>query len=568
MQNDYITLNALANELNSLLQNSKINKIYQPEKDEIIFETYTKNRERYNLLISVNPSNPRIHTTTYKKERPLAIKSFCSFLRKNLLNGTINNISLINNDRIFEIDITGKDELNYEKTFYLVFEHMGRYSNIFILDKDKIIIQSLLPIYADFALKNTKRKLAIGLKYESLEQNKCSITDIDGVLKILNKNISANDFFQEISGISRHLATEILLVYKEFKYNKEKIKDYLIELNKGTANKYYDPHLQLDHEIPKDFYIYAYKSRAHKELKKIKSINRAIDKVSTYKDKDIRLNNLTSMFLKRINQLIKKHEKTISENEKKLKKAEEKDKFKRYGDNILNNIYRIKKRDKYLICADYIDSLELKIPLNHTLSPTENAKKYYNRYNRLKRTEKIVSENQIKLKEELNYYFKIKNDIIMCATIDDFKDIKHQLSEIGIIKIKQKKKKKQTKYIPSYLKYTIDGFVVYLGKNSLQNNYVTFTLGDGNDIWVHAKNYHGSHAIIKVDNVKPDLETIKKVSSLTAFYSEAKNETKVTCDYTLKKFVKKHPANKLGLVIYKNHSSVSVTPRAYPEINN
>lgn len=542
---DVITLNAVAKELNDILSGGRIEKIYQPENDEILMQVKADGKP-FNLAISANTSNPRIHLTSYKKENAPNAPAFCMLLRKYLSGGRILSTEIFNTDRIIKISIEKCNELYDNANYFLMVELMGRYSNIILLNKDFVIIDSIRRIHPS---QSTIRYILPDSKYIVQPHNKIRLDDSQNLKYFFeqNNNCTFESLMDNISGISKETAKEILS-----KNNR------LSEINTLLGiyeNPRFCPCIRILDNTVKDYYVTPYKT-LNGEYKPMSSINHALDYYYGIYDCNERKKTNTKEITQILKRLEKRIDNRIKDNLNKIKESEKCEQLRQKGELILSNIYKIKNCDTILQCYDYYNNVEKTIELDSRLTPAENAQQYFRHYNKLKKGKEFAEQLLKNLYLQSQYIENIKISIENCETKQEFEEIKEELLELsGIRKTFKNKKIKQKKSVPLNIK--VDGFDVFIGKNSFQNNQVTFEIGNGGDTWLHAKNYHGCHIIIKGE---PNISVISKVAKLAAYFSGGRNSDKVEVDYTLRKYVKKIPAAPLGLVTYTNHSSILVKP--------
>ncbi|NLL56166.1 MAG: fibronectin/fibrinogen-binding protein [Clostridiales bacterium] len=550
MPNDVITLNALSKELNELLENARIEKIYQPEKDEITFAMRKNGIER-TLVISANSTHPRMHITTEKKENASTAPAFCMLLRKHLNGGSITSIKLLNCDRIIQIAIDARNELFDTNSYFLLAELMGRQSNIIITDSNYKILDAIKRVHLD---QNTARHILPNLAYPFLSQPKIRLDDIKSLGKFFanNEHFTKEILIANIGGIGKETAKEILSSNKPF--NK------LIELYNIYESKQYAPCILHKGDTVVDYFITPYKSISG-EYKKMPSLNHCFDYFYRIYDNIERKKTHTRKLYQLLKRLQNKNQNRIKHCNLKIAESEKAQRINEKGQLLLANIYKIKQGDKSIVCYDYYNDAEVEIELDASLSPSQNVQKYFKRYAKLKRA-KEIAEGQIKpLYVQKEYLSSIESSIENCQTKQEFDEILHELENLSGINNKKPAKKKIKPSQPMHIK--IDGFDVFIGKNSRQNVEVTFKIASSNDLWLHTKNYHGSHVIIKGN---PKKDTLVKAAAIAAYYSAGRSSDKVEVDYTLRKYVKKIANSYMGLVTYINYKTIVVKPKQPDEL--
>ena len=554
MPSDVITLAVLSSELDKDLKGARIDKIYQPEEDEITLSVYTTSGNKL-LVISASPNLPRLHFTKAKKENPINAPTFCMLLRKHLTSSRIEKVELYGMDRNIRFTIKGKNEMADDTLFYLYVELMGRYSNIILANSDNKILDVLRRVPLD---ATHTRKLLPTMTYSPAEQNKISILDSINAKRVLD---STGRDFQEImknlSGFSKETLSELLFLTENSNSFSE---DFLLAVNDFIQNP--SPIVTLSNDSPNDFFARAYTSNPKPFISAIK-LSDAIDLCVSEKDKQNRIKSKSKRYLSLIKNAISRNEKKLGANLDKLIDCEKAEELKVKGEVLTAYLYLVQKGSSTICLPNFYDEncAEITITLDPTKTPSQNAQNYFRRYVKLKRTKdtviKMVSENR----ETLNYLKSLLFDVENCTIESDLKDIEQNLISFGLIakqrnqKVKLPKPGKPTKYI-------FNGIEIYVGRNNVQNDALTFDSALKSDTWFHVKNFHGSHVVVRSGK---DLtsEVIQFAGELAAFYSEAKQSSKVDVDYTKIKYVKRSPLKRLGLVVYTDFSTVCVTPNEH-----
>ncbi len=569
MPNDLVTLKALSEELNYTLSGGKIEKIYQPEKDEITLSIRSKG-QKFNLVVSANAQNPRIHLTSVKKENPVTAPSFCMHLRKYLTSSIIESIGILNEDRIFDITIISKTEMKDIVKLHLICEMMGRYSNILLLNSKYIITDAIKQVSFDAA---TKRCVLPSCAYTTPEQTKLLPSNKDGIIKLLNE-FKGGDLKKYlcngISGLSLITAEEIIfksgIDTAQIPLKVDKLADTIDKFFGIYTSDIYMPCYCTDNNGNSlDYFTTIYDSQ-DLNFKKCDNLSMAIESLTLKKDLDERHREKS----KHLASAIKKYK---SRNQKKLQKANDKltecnkmEEYKKYGELITSNLYKLKKGDTILQCVDYYspDMEEITIQLNPQYSPSKIAQDYFKKYNKLKRTLDIILTQIEETEEDLKYIETIEQTLNNCNLTADLFQIEEELYQIGAIKKMKTKLPKSVKEGKPII-YEYNNYIIAVGKNNFQNDKLTFKTANGGDIWLHALNYHGSHTIIFTDGEVPPNDVITFAAQVTAYYSAGANSDKVAVDYTMKKFVKRNPNGKLGMVTYTNQKTAYVRPEQYKD---
>ncbi|MGL4873661.1 MAG: Rqc2 family fibronectin-binding protein [Clostridium sp.] len=558
---DGIFLNSLVSNLKECLIDGKIDKINQPEKDEIIL-TIRKNRKNLKLLISASPRFSRIHLTNIQKDNPLAAPLFTMVLRKYLISGTILDIIQIDGDRIVEILISSNDELGFNSQYSLIIEIMGRHSNITLVRKrDNKVMESIKHITPDI---NTFRVLYPGTSYvyppKSQKLNPYNFT-LDEFTPFVNtlESLNENFFSDTFAGISKPLSHELT----------KRLLDKKVDFKDITSLFNFCINIFLELKISKEFYIFTDLNGNFKDFHSIKfegfnyipydDAGILIEDFYFKKDKQDRLHNKSNDLSRFISTNIERCLKKERILTKQIEDSKEKEKFKIYGDLLTSYIYSIKEGMKEITLQNfYSESLEdIKIPLKVNKSPSQNIQNYYKKYNKMKKGEEEALIQLQKNEAELGYLNSVLTNLHNIEDYGEIDEIKSELMETGYLKFKKLKKTNNKKSKPLHF-ISSQGIDIYVGKNNIQNDYLSLKFAKKSWIWMHAKDVPGSHVILCTDELLD--KTLEEASVIAAYYSKAKTGTKVPVDYTFVKNLKKPTGSKMGMVIYHTNWTLYTEP--------
>lgn len=566
---DGITTKSISYELQHSILGGKINKIFEPNKNEVLLSIYA-NGKNYALNICIDSNLYRIHLTTNAKPNPLNAPNFCMLLRKHLIGYKIKAISSNDNlERIIKIELEGYNELNDLTTKYLIVELMGKHSNIILLNDKFFIIDSLRHLDT---LSNSYRDILPAHEYTYPENNKNNFYTIKSAEEfcnlILANNVTnlTNFLVSYFTGFSKPFIKNIIIKQniRNTDFSKDdilKMYEYLskilnnLDSNEISLIKYSNEKGKLDYVIdlvPKSSDL---------------DINFYIDDFYYNKETNNNYVSYRNNILKLISHILKKYSLRLESINKKLKECENKDLYKLYGELITANLYKFSKdynSDKVELENYYDNNSILTIPLDNMISIANNAKKYFKKYNKLKNALEIVTLQKKETEEELQYIESIIYELEYAKDIQEVNEIYNEISENPIFKdyIQSNNKtntKKETN-ISTPREYHIDGFTVLVGKNNKQNDYLTTKLASPNDIWFHTKDIHGSHVILKNPSENVSNDTLIKCAKLAAYYSKGRLSSNVPVDYCFVKYVKKPNGSKPGMVIYTNNKTLNVTP--------
>lgn len=556
MSFDGIFTFAMTKELSDALTGGRIMRIYQPFLNEIVMTIRAKGKN-HKLLLSAHPTYARVQLTREIYENPQEPPMFCMILRKHLEGQFIEEVVQKDMDRIIVFHIRGRNEIGDLSYKRLIVEIMGRHSNIILVDdKDKIIDSIKHVSYS----VNRYRAILPGHNYIwPPNQNKLNplVVSEEDVLKTLDFNAGKLDkqIVQGFSGISPLFAKEVIhraglanriTVPKTFVQviNRLKAGDIEPALTQAGNNEYFSI-LSLEH--------------IGGEEKTFSSLSELLDAYYFGKAERDRVKQVAGDIEKLLKNELEKNKKKLKKLHQTLKEAENSSIYQLYGELLTANLYAVKKGMAEITVENYYENNQpVVIKLDPQKSPAENAQKYFNKYQKLKHAVVIVNEQIEKTKEEILYLESILQQMETAAP-KDIEEIREELQEQGYLRIRQKKGAKKRKTQPELEQYqSSDGTLILVGKNNKQNDYLTMKVAKKEDIWLHTKDIPGSHVVIR--NPEPTEETILEAAALAAYFSKARQSSRVPVDYTKVKNVKKPSGAKPGLVIYENQQTVYVTP--------
>jgi predicted ribosome quality control (RQC) complex YloA/Tae2 family protein len=577
---DGIVLNAIISELKKCLIGGRIDKVYQPDKSEILL-CIRRHKEEKKLLISAHPQNCRLHLTEVEKENPNSPPMFCMLLRKNLSGGKIVEIKQKDLERLVEIVVENEDE--FGRTIYrtLIVEIMGKHSNIILVDdSNNLIIDSIKRIPSDI---NRVREILPGKKYilpplgQRLNILNCEIQSdkilFDIILQASEPTKVERWITERFMGISKNVSREILFkcgVDGEKHVNeltfveKQKIAKIIAELSCDIQNSRYSPKIYFDEDTgkPVEFWVFPLSHLERFKVISTKSINEAVDLFFSLKERHEKLANIKKNLQDQLEKHIKKLRQILSFQREKLDETRDIEKFKLFGELLSAYLYEVSPGMKEINLPNfYKEGKIVSIPLDEKLSPSQNVQYYFEKYKKLRATKEKVETQMERTLSEIKYLESELYNIEQAENLEDIEEIQKELSKYGYIKESGKKSKSEA-HPSSPIKYTSStGFTILVGKNNIQNDMIT-RKAKPEDIWIHVKDLPGSHVIIQTGGRPVDDETIFEGCMLAAHHSKARNSSNVAVDYTLRKHVRKPPGAKPGFVIYDHHKTIYVTPDA------
>lgn len=561
---DGMVLKSVVKELN-ILKNGKVNRIYEPSNNNIIFSIYAEG-STYALDIDVSANNYRINLTTHEKSNPYVAPNFCMLLRKYLIGARINKIYTNGLERIVFIEFECFNEMNDKITRTLVIELMGKYSNIILLNHENVILDALKRFDTN-VINADERNIMPMRKYILPSSNKMNIETLSKenfMVICKSQNIHTLDLllsstFTGISKLFIQSALDFLKISNTVSdKNLEELYDYIFNIlssNNVVCKKYKNNYsIFIDNNEKEAF-----------------QINFFLDDFYYEKMQEDLFKNYRNNLLKVINNTLDKITKKLDNINNKIEACKDMNKYKVYGELLIANIYRINTlniSDNFVELENYYDNNNIvSIPVNTDISTSQNAEKYFKKYNKLKNTLEVVNIQKKDAEKELNYLGSLIYELDNATDIDAINEIYNEISENILFNDNIKQNKSSNKNIKSslssqdnYMRLNLDGYTVLVGKNNRQNDYLTMKIANDNDYWFHTKDIHGSHVILRCSGDTPKMETIIKCAKLAAYYSKAKFSSNVPVDYTLKKYVKKPNGAQPGYVIYTNQKTVNVEP--------
>ena len=570
---DGITVSAIKAEIEDKILGGRIDKVYQPEKDEIILGIRSMG-QAYKLLLTSNASNPKFHFTQTNPSNPMTPPLFCMVMRKHLQSGKIIKIEQPDFDRILNIYVESLNELGDYSVKKLVLEIMGRHSNIILTDENNTILDCIKHIGHD---TSSVREVLPGREYTlPPSQGKINTLELDNnnFNEVLENNPSfeiQSVIYKNYTGISPIAASEICYranvngstpvealtdIQKEIVFNKfaELVEDI-------KANRFYPESITNEKGKTIDFSPIEMTQFNGLEIKKYTSISKLIESFYANRDFAYRIGQKTQDLRKLITQNIERCIRKKDIQMQTLRSIKNRDELRLKGEILTANIYSIKKGMTTVELPNYYSENQelVAIELDSNKTPSENAQKYYKAYNKAKRTFEALKDQIKSNDEELAYLESVLTSVNNCTDEQDVKEIRRELREEGYVKkVKNQKDKSKKHSVPLHF-ISQDGFDIYVGKNNIQNDELTLKFARPRDIWMHTKNIPGSHVIIVANGQTIPDTTLNEGAMLSAFYSKAKNSSKVPVDYTEKKNVKKPNGSKPGFVIYETNKTAYIT---------
>lgn len=572
---DGFTIAALTAELDRTLAGARIDKIHQPEKDELVLSIRMLQGGNHRLLLSANSRWARMHLTTARKANPARPSAFCMLLRKHLEGGKIRAVKQVGFERLVTIDIEALDDFREWTIKRLICEFTGRHSNIVLINPETgTIIDAIKKFGNDVS---SYREVLPGKPYVSppsqdkLNPLETGYEEFCAGIWAVEETVIAQALFSLFSGVSPFTAREICLMSSinpalpaaqcgEYELAKvyQQVKDLLNQVQSGAAQ----PAVAFHDGIPVEFAAYPIAAAA---IRIFDSINTACDHYYTSKLDALRLDSWKTNLSRHIKGVLDKAYKKRFFQEGDLTQAHQQEQYKTWGELLTAYAYQLEKGMTEAVLEDYTSGAQVAIPLDVRFSPIKNAQRYFKIYNKSRKTithlENLMAANQL----EIDYLESVLLSIQQAESTDDMEEISEELDRDKGGKGKGKGKKAVARTVPRrYL--SSDAMEILVGRNNRQNDSLTLKQSETQDLWLHTKNIPGSHVIVRLPRkIKtihdvPDA-TLEEAALLAAHFSKARQSEKVEVDYTFRSQVRKPGGAKPGMVVYDNYWTVIVNPQ-------
>lgn len=564
---DGIVVANLVHELKSELLNGRIAKIAQPEADELLL-TIKSPSGQLRLYLSASASLPLIYLTENNKPSPMTAPNFCMLLRKHIANGRIVDIYQPKLERIIHFTIEHLNELGDLCRKELIVEIMGKHSNLIFCTEDGTIIDSIKHVSAQMS---SVREVLPGRTYfipDTMEKaDPLSVTPEEFTAVLQQKPLPLTKaIYTSFTGISPVTAEEICFIAgidsslppKELSddimqhlYNQFTL--YFTNVKEGA----FRPAIYYLGKEPKEFASLPLTHFTEYRRVEFDKISNVLETYYAAKNTITRIRQKSSDLRHILQTALERNRKKYDLQIKQLKDTENQDKYKIYGELLHVYGYNLEEGAKTLEAFNYYTNEMIQIPLDPMLSPQENAKKYFNKYNKQKRTYEALSSLIQETSDDIRYLESVRTALDIARSEEDLAEIKEELIAAGYMKRKFTKKKQRIKNKPLHY-ISSDGYDMYVGKNNFQNEELTFHFANGNDWWFHAKQAPGSHVIVKTKGEELPDSTFEEAGRLAAYYSSMRNADKIEIDYVEKKHVKKPSGGKPGFVVYYTNYSLII----------
>ena len=567
---DGITVSALVAEIDDNLKGGRINKIAQPENDELII-TIKNQRKQYRLFLSASASLPLIYLTETNKPSPLTAPNFCMLLRKHIGSGKIIAIEQPGMERIIRFTIEHLNELGDLCTKYLIVEIMGKHSNIIFCNEEDQIIDSIKHVSAHMS---SVREVLPGRPYFIPEtQSKLNpfvLTEEIFQEKIFPRPVNvAKAIYTSITGISPLMAEEVCYragidggIPTDGLEDVERVHlaHTFLRMVDDIRDGHFEPNIIYKGKEPVEFACFPLSQYQDYRAVSYPSIFPVLETYYAEKNIVTKMRQKTVDLRKIVQNALERNVKKYQLQQKQLKDTEKKEKYRVWGELLNTYGYEVEPGAKSMEALNYYTNEMIQIPLDETMTPQENAKKYFDKYSKLKRTKEALDTLLQETGDEIKHLESIAASLDIASSEEDLVQIKEEMMEYGYVKRKNTGGKKVKVTSRPYHYISSDGYDIYVGKNNFQNDELSFKFASGNDWWFHAKGQPGSHVIVKSKNEELPDRTFEEAGKLAAYYSKGRQAPKVEIDYTQKKNLRKPTGGKPGFVVYYTNYSLLIEP--------
>lgn len=563
---DAVCLQAVVAELAPQITGSRIEKIQQPARDQVVLLLRGNRR----LLLSAGGGQPRLHLTELPRDNPAQPPMFCMLLRKYLSGGIIESIQQAPLERVVTLTVSAADELGERSQFSLILEAVARRANLILADKDGHIIDCLRRI--DFEM-NPDRQVLPGLFYhlptppDKVSPFTVTEEEFAALAAAAGEGAPADQWLvRTVNGLSPLVARE--LTFRACGSTDAPVMGHTAALWSAFAawrytvnEKHFTPAMLKRSGVPMDFtYLHVGQYGGAAEEETYTSFSRLLDDFYEKREQAERVKQKGQDLVKTASNGAARLRRKIAAQEQELAESKNRDKWRVYGELITANLYRMERGMSRLTAQNYydLDCADVDIPLDVRLSPQENAAKYFKKYTKAKTAEKYITAQLEKARVELTYLESVLQELTLAESEQDFNDIRAELTDGGYLRAKGRKQPQRPSK-PREFRSTA-GLRILVGRNNRQNDRLTAKDAEKWDIWLHTQRIHGSHVILCTGGAQPDEQSIAEAASLAAYFSQEQDGTKVPVDYAPVKFVKKPAGSPPGLVNYTNYKTILADP--------
>ncbi len=575
---DAVCLNALVRELKPVLEGARVDKIYQPVRDEVVLALRGKEGTA-KLLLTANPAHPRLQLTEVFRDNPPTPPMFCMLLRKHLSGGRILSVTQPSMERVVDLEMEALDELGIRSSKHLILEAMGRRANLILTDAEGRIVDCLRRVDAEMS---EQRQVLPGLfyhlpptqdKWNPMERTKEELTGLFAAQPEERKIVDV--LLDHFSGLSPLICREMAFALTQDVDGRmmeldgpDVLTDFFWAWIETVCKGEFAPVLLRKDDQPKDFtYMPVHQYGDAMQMQQESTFSALLDHFYAQREAAERIRQRGSELIRSVTNLRNRVSRKLEHQRKELAEAEDRDLLRVRGELITANLYAMQKGMSVLECQNYYDpdGGMISIPLDPLMTPQQNASAYYKRYTKAKNAQKMLTEQIEKGESDLDYLDSVLTCIRCSEEERDLVEIRQELEESGYLRAKKTAKKGMKRVRSKPLEFrSSSGMRISVGRNNLQNDQLTCKMAYRSDLWLHTQKIHGSHVILWTEGAEPDVQSITEAAQLAAWFSQGKDGKNVPVDYTYVRYVKKPAGAKPGKVIYTTYSTAYVTPN--PEL--
>lgn len=578
---DALCLSGIVHELNETLAGARVDKIHQPGRDEVVL-TLRSPRGNVRLLLSANPSHPRAHLTQLSLENPDKPPMFCMLLRKHLSGARLLGVKQIPLERVVQLRFEAMNELGDQVERRLILEAISHRSNLLLVDGEDRILDCIRRVDASIDSRTGEmgRLLQPGMFYRlppalsKADPIAITSTELEHLLSTAPEEAQVDKWLLDTFGglsplICREIAyqtagaTDIRLNFLGEAGQARLLMEIQSLQEKIKAGTYVPTLISMDNR-PKDFtFLPVAQYEAAAQTEQYPNFSQLLDTFFEQRERQDRVKQKGQDLIRSVTNARDRTARKIANQEKELAATRDRDRLRQLGDILTSNFYQMERGMAHLRTMDFYDpeGREIDIKLDPLLTPQQNAAKYYKDYNRAKTAEEMLTIQLEKGRKELEYLNSVLETISLSEGERDLAEIRQELTDTGYLRrqIKGREKVKRISSKPMEFRSST-GMRISVGKNNTQNDLLTCKLSGKGDIWFHTQKIHGSHVILWTEGQNPDLQSLNEAASLAAWFSQARDSSKVPVDYTPVRYVKKPGGARPGMVIYTTYETAQVTP--------
>ena len=573
---DALCLSGVVHELQNALSGAKIDKIYQPGRDEVVLALRAP-AGNVKLLLSANPSHPRAHLTQISRENPDKPPMFCMLLRKHLSGARLLELVQPPMERVVDLRLEALDELGDRVERRLVLEAMGRHSNLILLDGEGRIMDCLRRVDSDMS---ARRQVLPGLFYrlppaqEKLAPSSLDRAALESALAAAPEESQADKWLLDtFGGLSPLICRELAFraggatdarLHQMGEGGRSRLLDELEGLLRSVQENSFTPVMLEKEGHPSDFTFQPISQYGPAvSCVPFPSFSALLDRFYEQRENQERVHQRGQDLIRSVTNARDRAARKIGLQEQELAATRDRERLRQFGDIITSNFHRMERGQTALRAQNYYDPEggEVDIPLDPLLTPQQNAAKYYKDYKKAQKAEEMLSIQLEKNRRELDYLNSVLDTIPLAEGEKDLGEIRQELTDTGYLRRPSKAKGREKRVVSKPMEFrSSSGLRISVGKNNTQNDLLTCKQAFKSDIWFHTQKIHGSHVILWTEGREPDLQSVQEAACLAAWFSQAREGGKVPVDYTPVKFVKKPGGARPGMVIYTTYETAWVTP--------